>query len=158
MVRFPSPIAHITNPAGIPTYQTTLHRRKYYRAITLFGRIKDLSEDLATLEAVGTHSSCRQVLPRHSRALTWHDNDSLRYPPSRLSSLRVTPIMIRWKRCPPLPRGLQDQILLEFKRHHCFRRDPDFFPFGQDFAARTRRSTDDSADSRALSVTGNRPD
>src|SRR5579859_4511834 len=102
MVRFPSPIAHITNPAGIPTYQTTLHRRKYYRAITLFSRVKDLSEDLATPEAFGTHSPDCPGLTRHSRALTWHDSDSHRYAPSRLSSLQVTPIIIRWNRPPYL--------------------------------------------------------
>lgn len=157
MILFPSPISHITNPAGIHTYQTTLCRRKYYRAITLFSRVKDLREALARPEAFGTHSPYRPSLPSNFRALTWQDVDSLRYTPSRLGPLRVTPIIIRWKRRPHLLRGLQNQILFEFKRHHSFRRDPDFFPLGQDFAARSRRSTDDSADGRALSVAGNRP-
>src|SRR5579859_628192 len=102
MILFPSPIAHITNPAGIHTSQITLHSRKYYRVITPFGRVKNLTEVFARPEAFGTHSPDCPGLARHSRALTWHDSDSHRYAPSRLSSLQVTPIITRWNRRPYL--------------------------------------------------------
>src|SRR5579859_7658105 len=102
MILFPSPIAHITNPAGIHTSQITLHSRKYYRVIPPFGRVKNLTETFARTGAFGTHSPDRPGLARHSRVLTWQDVVSLRYTPSRLSSLQVTPIIIRWNSRPYL--------------------------------------------------------